>query len=326
MSYGFLALNDDNDVLISSDTKNLHFAGKATSPSAPHNQMLENGGQVELNYTITLADRTSIPVPFFTMPSATFLYGIAGVKGVNSGSSSKTWTINILRTGSSTATNVMPEVYVFVQPSAVAVSGGYGFQVFNSDGSVSFDSRARPLAVTNAVAVTQPSNPLTSASATTLDAYECGDISNNAFTPVATNSYGLGATSGQPTKAMYHYNSLPQVQREAAFAGDSSSCTGISAYGICQGFTQTDSWQSTYWCFYRGGIGLNFTTNSTSNFKAGWVPCLAGCYWTTQSDGAFLWVFGPGSSTVTGGAWPYSDETINLTAQTVIIGDASRYD
>ena len=110
MSYGFLALNDDNDVLISSDTKNLHFAGKATAPSTPLNTFTNHGGFVELVYTIVLPNRVSIPVPFFTMPDPTKFFSIAGVKGANSGTSAKTWSITILRSGGSTAASSMPEV------------------------------------------------------------------------------------------------------------------------------------------------------------------------------------------------------------------------
>ena len=326
MSYGFLALNDDNDVLISSDTKNLHFAGKATAPSTPLNTFTNHGGFVELVYTIVLPNRVSIPVPFFTMPDPTKFFSIAGVKGANSGSSAKTWSITILRSGGSTAASSMPEVYVFVDPTSVSVSGGYGFQVFNADGTVSFDSRARPLAVSNAVSVVQPSNPVTSASFAALTATQCGDINNNNFAPTETTSYSFGDTSAQHTKPMYHYNALPQTQREAAFYSYTDSCTGFNFYGYCVGYERSLSNTSTYWAFYRGGIGGRTTSGSATYLEAGWVPVVAGCYWSSTSSGDFLQVFGPGSSSSSGGAWPYSDETINLTAQTVIVADAARYD
>ena len=326
MSYGFLALNDDNDVLISSDTKNLHFAGKATKPTSPLNTFTKHGGFVELVYTIVLPNRVSIPVPYFTMPDPTKFFSIAGVKGVNSGTSDKTWSITILRSGGLTTTGSMPDVYVFVDPTAVSVSGAYGFQVFNSDGTVSFDSRARPLAVSNAVSVVQPSNPVTSASFATLTAAQCGGINNNNFTPTQTNSYSFGTTSSQPTKPMYHYNALPQTQREATFYQYVESCTGFDIYGFCLGYESTLTNTSTYWAFYRGGIGSRTTSSGNTYFEAGWIPVVAGCYWSSTSSGDFLRVFGPGSSSSSGGAWPYSDETINLTAQTVIVADASRYD
>jgi hypothetical protein len=326
MSTGFLAVNNNNEVLISSDTKNLQFAGKATKPSTPLSNFVNHGGFVELVYTIVLSDRSSIPVPFFTMPDDSKFHSIAGVKGVNSGTLEKTWSITILRSGGSTTQVTMPEVYVFVEPVAITMSGGNGLQVFNDDTTVCFDSRARPLAVTSAVSVIQPSNPVSSASFASLSAAQCGNINNNNFTPTQTNSYNFGATTSQPTKPMYHYNGLAQSQREASFYQYTESCTGINAYGFCIGYESSLSNTSTYWAFYRGAIGGKTITGSDTYLKAGWVPVIAGCYWSSVSSGAFLQIFGPGTSGSSGGAWPYSDETINLAAQTVIVGDASRYD
>jgi len=336
MSYGFLALNDDNDVLISSDTKNLHFAGKATKPSSAYFSFNNHGQHHELHYTITFPNRTSVPVPYFTMAGSVGFYSIAGVVGANSGSSSKTWTIKIIMSGviQSTGGNndFMPDVYIFTDPSAISVSGSYGFQVFNSDGTVSFDSRAQPLVVVGAHSAIPPLNPLSSSSAVTLSATECGDINNNAFTPVNSNSLGIGLVADHPSKPMYHFNALPQTEREIAFSQSSSSCTGIgSVYGECIGYVDSTSVLSTYWCFYRAGIGKNFTQNvaggSGQRTRCGWIPVQAGCHWTSSSSGGFFFnIFGPGSSSSTGGAFPYSNETINLVAQDILVADASRYD
>ena len=340
MSYGFLALNDDNDVLISSDTKNLHFAGKATKPNSAYFSFTRHGHHQEIYYTITFPNRTSIPVPFFTIPQVNAEVGIAGVTGVNSGSSSKTWTIKIIKTGviQSTGGNndFMPEVYVFTDPTAIPTSGTHGFQVFNSDGSVSFDSRLRPLTVTHIGSALQPANPLSSSSAVTLSGNECADVNNNAFTPTQYNiaSFGAagaedwprtgGGTEGAFTP-MYHYNSLPQVQREISFAVTSSNCTGIGIYGECIGYSESTTSQSTYWCFYRGGIGHHHRSNG-NKMRVAWIPCQSGCHWVTATNALFLALFGPGNSSASGGAWPYTDETINLTAQNVLVANHSFYD
>jgi len=341
MSYGFLALNDDNDVLISSDTKNLHFAGKATKPNSAYFSFTRHGHHQEIYYTITFPNRTSIPVPFFTIPQVNAEVGIAGVTGVNSGSSSKTWTIKIIKTGVIQSTggfnDFMPEVYVFTDPSAIPASGSYGFQVFNSDGTTSFDSRLRPLTVTHIGSALQPANPLASSSAVTLSGNECADINNNAFTPTQYNlaSFGAandedwprlgGATEDAIFTPMYHYNSLPQVQREISFAVTSSDCTGIGIYGECIGWSESTTSQSTYWCFYRGGIGHHHLSGG-NKMRAGWIPCQSGCHWSTTTNALFLALVGPGYSTSTGGGWPYTDETINLTAQNVLVANHSFYD
>lgn len=333
MSYGFLALNDDNQVLISSDTKNLHFAGKATPPTSAAFSFDNHGKHQELHYTITLPNRTSIPVPFFTITLNTGFFSIAGVVGVDYGAAwetTKRWTIKIIKSGNLQLGN-LPEVYIFTDPSAIPVSGSYGFQVFNADGTVSFDSRARPLAVTGAYSAIPQLNPLSSTSAVTLSATECADINNNAFTPVNATGIGMGYVSEHPSKPMYHFNALPQTQREIAFSQSSSSCTGISGYGECLGYVSSSSVLSTYWCFYRAGIGklsvLGSGSQQLQRIECGWIPVQAGCHWTSSSSGGFFFnIFGPGSSTSTGGAFPYSNETINLVAQDILVADANRYD
>lgn len=328
MSYGFLALNDDNDVLISSDTKNLHFAGKATKPTSPAFSFTNHGQHQEYHYTITFPNRTSIPVPFFTIQSASFV-GIAGVTGVNSGSSNKTWTIKIIKAGAVESTgggeSFIPDVYVFTDPTAIPTSGNYGFQVFNSDGTTSFDSRLRPLTVTHVGSALQPSNPLSSSSSVTLSGDECADINNNAFTPTQFNLASFG-TASWPSEPMYHYNALPQVQREISFAVTSNDCTGIGIYGECIGYNESTTSQSTYWCFYRGGITFPHAAGGVRKMRVGWIPCQAGCHWVTSSNALFLALFGPGNSSASGGAWPYTDETINLTAQNIIVASRSLYD
>ena len=339
MSHGFLALNDDNDVLISSDTKNLHFAGKATKPTSAAFSFTNHGEHQELHYTITFPNRTSVPVPFFTNPGYSQFVAIAGIVGVNSGSTNKTWTIKIIKSGVAQSTggnnDFFPDVYVFTDPSAIPASGNYGFQVFNSDGTTSFDSRLRPLTVTHVGSALQPANPLSSSSAVTLSGNECADINNNAFTPTETGTALLGyadyprlngGSTGSQT-AMFHYNALPQVQREISFAVTSSNCTGIGVYGECIGYSTSTTSQSTYWCFYRGGVtGIVGSQGGNKFCRTGWIPCQAGCHWVTSSNSLFLALFGPGNSSVSGGAWPYTDETINLTAQTVIVANHSLYD
>jgi hypothetical protein len=50
-----------------------------------------------------------------------------------------------------------------------------------------------------------------------------------------------------------------------------------------------------------------------------------GCNWTYTRDSSFGGI-GTGGDGGSGGYFPYSNETINLSAATLIVGDASRYD
>jgi hypothetical protein len=117
MSYGFQATNDNNQVLVSSETKNLHFIQKLTGPrnttvsiSDPDAGILYstniNGGIRRWRYTATCA---TTPVPFFTMPTNDY-YGILRI--VDKGNSR--WDIEIFRSGTSTT---VPELYIFSDPA-----------------------------------------------------------------------------------------------------------------------------------------------------------------------------------------------------------------
>jgi len=117
MSYGFQALNDNNQVLISSETKNLHFIQKLTGPrnttvsiSDPDAGIIYstniNGGIRRWRYTATCANT---PVPFFTMPTNDF-YGILRIVNKNN----SRWDIEIFRSGTS---DTVPELYIFSDPA-----------------------------------------------------------------------------------------------------------------------------------------------------------------------------------------------------------------
>jgi hypothetical protein len=305
MSYGFLALNNNNEVLVSSDTRNLHLVAKLAAPSVT-NSSSAYGAFVELTYTV---ECQVTPVPFFTMPTGDY-YGIAGIK--NTGG--YTWEIRIIRSGSS---GVYPEVYVFADPRAVVSSDTYGMQVFRDDGTAAFDSRRSPLAVAGGTAVVHPSNPRSSIPG--LSARRCSSGSDHGgFTPNSESSaYPI---AGLPAKAMYHYSSLAQAEREAQFYDRDEDCTGLDVYGECLGYATTDEYRSTYWAFYRGGI-----RRSNNNLYAGWIVVKGGCWWTTYEDNDFIGI-DVGGGGGGGGVSPYSNQTINLSAAAVIIGDASRYD
>jgi hypothetical protein len=304
MSFGLLATNSNNQVLVSSDTRNLHLIVKLSSPTVSKTSSAY-GGFVELVYTVY---SLVTPVPFFTMPTNDY-YGIAGIK--NTGSN---WEIRIIRSGTGES---YPEVYVFADPRAVSNAAGFGMQVFRDDGSLAFDSRRSPLAVTGGTAVVHTSNPRSSIPG--LSARYCGSGNGHGgFTPDSENGpYGV---STMPNKPMFHYSSLAQAEREAAYYDKDEDCTGVSYGGSCIGYSTTDEFWSHYWAFYRGGI-----RRSGSSLYAGWIVVNGGCWWSSYSDSDFIGI-GTGSDSGNGGDSPYSNETINLTSAAVIVGDASRYD
>lgn len=305
MSQGFVAYNQNNEVLISSDTRNLHLLGKYTDPAVTGSSSAY-GGFVELTYTIECA---VTPVPFFTMPINAY-YGIAGIKNT----SGNTWEIRLIR---STNYGSYPELYIFADPRAVSSTDTYGMQVYRDDGTASFDSRRRPLAVTGGTSVSHTGNPRSSIPG--LSARYCSSgVDHGGFTPDSEN--GPYNISTMPSKPMFHYSSLAQAEREAAYYAKDESCTGIDAYGGCIGYGTSDEFWSHYWAFYRGGI-----RKSGSDLYAGWITVNGGCWWSSYSDSNFIGI-GLGGGGGTGGTSPYSNDTINLSSTSVIIGDASRYD
>ena len=206
MSQGFAAYNNNGQVLVSSETRNLHFVEKLTSPAEVLFSSDNYGGTRRWRYRAACA---VTPVPFFTMPTQDF-YGVSRVSQVSPGQ----WDIEVIRSGTSAAT---PVLYIFADPRAVAASGNFGLLVYRDDGTASFDSRLSPLAVTGGVSVAQPSNPR-SGYPYGLDPSYCQSseaAAGGIFAPDQRNNFAL---SGQPATPMFFYPSLAQSEREAHYA------------------------------------------------------------------------------------------------------------
>jgi hypothetical protein len=307
MTFGLLALNNNNQVLVSSDTRNLHLIAKLDTPFAVDYTTDYYGGIRILRYRVTCS---VYPVPFFSMPTADF-YGVTRITSAGSG----VWDIELIRSGTS---NTYPTVYVFADPRAGSSSEQFGMVVYRNDGTPAFDSRLRPLAVTGGLGVVQPSNPRPTFPYN-LSARYCGSdlsASGGFFQPTEYNSYSV---PGQPSAPIFFYSSLAQAEREAHYHDSDSDCLGSDKFGVCITRTVYD-WNSWYWCFYRGGIKW-----TGSGIQAGWIPVEFGCNYRYDQDDSLIGI-GIGGDSGGGGSWPYSNETINLDASTVMIADKSRYD
>lgn len=311
MSHGFLAVNNNNQVLVSSDTRNLHFLEKLNSPTIT-NSTDYYGGLREFKYTISCA---VTPVPFFTMPTGDY-YGITGIRSPSPG----TWEIEMIKSGTN---NTFPDVYVFADPRASTATDTHGMVVYRDDGTPAFDSRLRPLVVTSGAAVTHPSNPRPSFPYSLSSDYcnSAGSSAGGHFAPDQFKRYLVPITSSKP---MFHYSSLAQAQRQANYRRTRRECIGFNAYGACVGYGTEEVWESRYWCFYRGGIRRGSTISDTY-VDAGWIAVYWGCNWVYSKDKE-LFGIDIGGKGGEGGSWPYTNETINLSSTSVIIADATRYD
>ncbi len=303
-TWGFLALNNNNQVLVSSQTRNLHFVGKFIPSEI---RVLDSYGVMsKFTYTVTCA---VTPVPFFAQTVEGFM-SVASIKETSGG----VWEILLIASGIVLS---IPELYVFSDPRGISArDSAYGMLVYRDDGTPSFDSRLGPLVITGGTTVSPPNNPLTVLPAG-LDSQYCNSNASDEFKPTNLNSFGFSASGSKP---IFFYPSLAQTQREALFESSEDECDGIFVYGNCAGAFRHYEWKSRYWAFYRSGIRY---TGST--IECGWITVEFGCNWTYAKDSAFIGI-GIGGSSGSSGTWPYSNETLNLTPTSLISSDGSLYD
>lgn len=304
MSNGFLTVNGNSQILISSDTKNLHFVGVYTYPTSYIKNETGYGGINIVNYRVNCL---VTPVPFFTMPNTSCFYAIGRITQVTA----STWDIEVVKSGTNAD---YPELYVFSDPAGATVSGSYGMAVYKDDGSVSFDSRLSPLAITHSLNIAQPAPPRTAIPYNTLDSTTCnseGGASTTAFVPTNYNTYTF--TTPLPAKPMFFFASLAQA---------TSTTSAYHNYDTNYIFyREYEEWWSTYWAFYRGAVKVN----SSTSILAGWVGINHGCNWDYHRSNSLLGV-PVKSDNPNGGQPPYNDDTINLSSTSFLVGDASRYD
>jgi hypothetical protein len=322
MTYGFLAVNNSNQVLISSDTRNLHFIGKYSTPSSTIYTTNNFGGIRIYDYRVTCANTT--PVTFFKNTTSGFC-AVSRTRQIDP----TTWSIEVIRSGTDSS---YPVLYIFADPRASTAQDTHGMIVYRNDQTASFDSRLRPLTVTGSATVFHPYDPKPAASVS-LSPILCSSgesTTGGYFTP--TNKTINLVTGVLPSSPMYCYFSLPQAEKEKYVDTSQKICDGTRIdewwFQGCLGIEYTRVNISNYWCFYRGGIRAN-----ASKIEAGWIPVVFGCNSTeSRSDGSLFGIitdgglFGSGGS-YTNGKWPYSNQTLNTTnATTVLIADSSRYD
>lgn len=271
MSYGFQALNDNNQVLISSETRNLHFVEKLTGPRNLTVSISDldagilystniNGGIRRWRYTATCS---VTPVPFFTMPTNDY-YGILRI--VNKGGNR--WDIEIFRSGTS---NTVPTLYIFADARAGTATETHGMLVLRDDGTAAFDSRLRPLAVNGAATVTHPDPPRATSNLGYNAGYapfcaQAGADLAGLFQSNQYNSYAITTSGSYPSKPIFSFLSVAQAQRQ--ISAEANQGYNDSFWG--QEYNH-DYWYSYYWQFYRGAIsnpvtatGLHTISTDTS--------------------------------------------------------------
>lgn len=237
------------------------------------------------------------------------------------------WEVELLRSGTS---NTVPEVYIFAQPDAAPISATEttGLKVIRDDGTVSFDSRLGPLVINAATAVTFPSNPRPSLAYGLSHGYcehqsqraPASGYASGAFIPDQENAYNVGSL---PAKPIYFLPTLAQAEREQKFTRQYDECQfGRDKNGNCL-FDSRINYknESTYWCFYRGGI-----RRSGNYIYSGWIATDWFCFYNNYRAEVIIGNDYGAPQSSGGGSGPYSNETINLSAAAVLISDGALYD
>lgn len=343
MAFGFQVTNNDRQLIVSSDTKNLHFIGKAQYQGIifQEDEMSWNSGQwwygagwlptygwgvgtTIWRFAITC---NSIPVPFYSQPGWQFM-GIIGVTPVGG----NVWYIDIAQDGG-VAVAIPPEVYVFAEVSGYpgVLGESHGLQVLGADGSIAFDSRLKPLTVAGGALVAPPVPPAGNIETTERPQignwdgytnetmiYQTMRASSELFIAREFSSTPVVVT---PIKPIFNYYSIANAEREHY------SYTSWSVTDEGKMTSSTESWQyrAWFWNFYRSGI-----QSTGDSIACGWISTDHGYRYTSdyaQSDNWMgMWTYDENSGSAAGGTWPFTNRTMNTQPMSVIIADGSLYD
>lgn len=314
--FGFLATNNNSQVLISSKTKNLHFLGKAVFYSTL--QTSDAWGGIR-RWAFRIKCPTT-PTPFFSVPTSD-RYAISRMTLVTA----DTWEIEVIRSGTS---STIPEVYVFSEINSMTrPTNSYGFQVFTEDGSgTTFDSRLRPLIVKGGLSVMPPYDPLI-----TLPSGLSGrDCSSNASANFAPNKISSSvAYNTNLTKPIVSYQTVTQTMRQVHAADSDDECIDFSFFGGCLGRYKYMYWDSYYWAFYRASVSAQ-QSGAHTYVNTGWTTISYGCVhsYDEQTSFGIRGVVGVeiGSDSNVAGTWPFTNLTINFNSVPLILSDGSLYD
>lgn len=304
MSHGFTATNSSGQVLVSTDTKNLHFYGKASFL-----RTLAAGTKYGGMYRWVFgANCIDYPTPFFTANGG--FIGLISIKLVGS-----VWEIDIVSSVASP-----PEIYVFTPARSIQSSERYGMVVYKDATTVAFDSRLKPLSVYGGQSITPPTAPRAGA-VTGLDSWHCRSMSTDLTTlaPDNWNTSYINMNSSNP-KPIYYYPSTAQSQIEQEFT------TGRWGEGGYFDKREYQLW-SWYWCFYREAIRATAQNANQLKVDCGWCPVEGNCHEQRYESGKTVAGISFGGGGVSsGGKWPYSNKTLNITSKFLMVSNGDLYD
>lgn len=295
MAYGFLAKNQNSEVIISSQAKNLHYVGKADFITTINSKNTYGGirrwlFRIDMLQVIT-------PIVFHTVPTTAY-YGLVRISQY----SGTIWEIEIISSGSS---DTLPEVYIFCELTVAhqkkIAQESYGFLVMHETAGITYDSRFRPLLIRAGLEVRPPNNAILDSAIPNYSPNYCSSDTSAGFTPTQSTFYNQNLSSSI-TKPIISYSSISQCAKSYTFSSSANL--------------------SMYWAFWRAGVKLELNVPASGQFRitAGWVTIEYGCNYAT-ANGTY---YSPDGSY--GGTWPLSNQSINNYDVSVMISDGALYD
>ena len=345
MAHGLLVKNNVGDVLIDSDFKHYHFLGKYTHSSLTQVPDLLQGGVAsgaqgsnankgaenmpakgEI-YKYQVAVNGATPPICFVKPTSTGssapFAGIVLTKQV-----SNYWEIWVFQ---SAVTSASPVLYCFSPLSQISnsTSSTHGLKTFDSSGTVTFDSRFKPLRVVGGGNITSPTTAHT------------GSTGSGFTVSLGVNASNVSTSFTNQSSAsdlIYYCPSIAHACQQYTHIEADEGWYSYTYYAWARG----DLW----WCFYRSC----FRIASTSSFEANYGVYARGHVYEHKVDSTNL-LLGLVLGALTGGAYfvaaiaalgtagvftnasvdggnylPYENGYRNNSANAFIISKASYYD
>jgi len=345
MAHGLLVKNDDDEVLIDSDFKHYHFLGKFNHTSVTQIPDIMEGGIANAAqgsnsnkgmqnmpskgeiYKYTVSVNGTTPPMCFIKPTSTGssapFTGIVLTK--QSGSNWEIWVFQ------STVTSASPVLYCFSPLSQISnsTSTTHGLKTLDSSGSVTFDSRFKPLRVVGGGNITSPTLAHT------------GSTGSGYTASLNVNASNVSASFTSQSSAgdlIYYCPSIASACQEHTFSESDSGFHSWTYYAWARG----DVW----WCFYRSGFRIASTSSfevnygvyarghvyehvvdSTNVFAGLVLGAITGGAYFAAAIAAAIAAGSFTSASVDGGNYlPYENSYRNNSANAFIISKASYYD
>lgn len=333
MSYGLSVLNTSNEIIVSENTINYHYAGEAGLVSAKHEQDQITGysgsyshldGMTYLTYQINL--KSADPLVFIHPCEGSDAYYCVYKKYQDVGSVAGGLVpvkIVVMMTGGYYDSHLSeaPRVHCFLPPSqVVAGASTHGVQVMDSSSTVLFDTNKKPLSIVAAGEHQPPYDPTNGVGTpgiTSGHPWRYATNDHDFRSTLRKNSYTVGIGDKLHKNIMFATSTIAQacwIREQQGYK--------LSRGNIFQRDQPHWSW-ARWWVMYRNCCRVAEGSTGTVKFESGWGPVLSGyAYEERYSSGG--WFGGGGGSSSTGSA-PYTQKTLNMRDTMFLLADASRY-